>query len=657
MPQVEMGQGIYTAMSTLIAEELDVDLERVKLEAAPPNDALYGNPILKVQMTGGSTSMRAFWTPMRQTGASARAMLVAAAAGRWRVEPESCHTEHGRVHHDPSGRSLPYGALVARASRLPRPTDAPLKPRAAYRLIGQRLRRLDTPDKVNGTAKYGIDAMPEGVQFATLACSPVFGGKVVSVDDGGARLVAGFRQTVILDDLVAVVGDHMWAAKQGLDALDIQWDDGPHANLSSDQIWHGLKTAAKSPGVVAQARGDALHRLIGENIVRENYELPFLAHAAMEPMNCTVHVRADACEIWVGSQVVTRAQAIAARLTGLRPDQVTIHNHLLGGGFGRRLEVDGIAKAVRIAQHVHGPVKVVWTREEDIQKSMYRPVYRYQMAAKLEGGRPVAWMDRITGSSVIARYFPQAFQGGLEPDVTEGAIDLAYDIPNFRVEYVRAEPEAVPTAFWRGVGPNGNAFSVESFVDRLAYEAKADPVDFRRAMLSVSPRARAVLDLAVEKSAWAQPCAPRMGRGVAVLSAFGSYLAAVAEVTVDEDGEVRVRRLTCAVDCGLLVNPDTVVAQIEGGMIFGLTATLYGAITVEGGRVQQANFNDYRMLRIDQAPAIDVHLIDSGEAPGGIGEPGTVIVQPAVANAIYAATGVQLTRMPVDRERLATRPT
>jgi isoquinoline 1-oxidoreductase beta subunit len=653
MPQVEMGQGIYTAMATLIAEELDIALDRVILEAAPASDRLYGNPLFGVQMTGGSTSMRAWWTPMRRAGAQARGVLVVAAAEAWRVGPETCRTGDGRVHHDPSGRSLPYGALVAVASRLKPPADPPLKAPADFRLIGKPFRRLDTPDKVNGTARYGIDAMPKGVRFAALITCPVFGGRVAGVDDRHARRLPGVQEVVVLDDLVAVVGDHWWAAKQGLDALDILWDEGANANVSSKQIWRDLEVAARAPGAVAETRGDAPAQLKGAGVIAAAYELPFLAHAAMEPMNCTVHVRPGACEIWVGTQVMTKAQAIAAEMSGLRPEQVTIHNHLLGGGFGRRLEVDGIGKAVRIACRVNGPVKVIWSREEDIQKAMYRPVYRHQLAARLADRRPVAWTHRVAGSSILARFLPLAVKGGVDPDAVEGAIELPYDIPNVRTDYVRVEPQAVPTAFWRGVGPNGTIFSVESFMDRLAQEARVDPLDFRRALLARSPRALAVLELATANADWGKPLPPRSGRGLCVQSPFGSFLSVVAEVSVEDDGEVRVRRLTCAADVGTLVNPDTVVAQIQGGMIFGLTAILHGEITLANGRVQQSNFHDYRMLRIDETPRIDVHLVANGEAPGGIGEPGTVAVGPAVANAIYAATGVQLTRLPVDRRLLA----
>jgi len=535
------------------------------------------------------------------------------------------------------------------------PQDPPLKPVSEFKLIGKPLKRLDTPDKVNGKAVYGIDVMPPGVKFAALAACPVFGGKVEHVDDSKAKGVAGVRDIVVLDDLVAVVGDHMWAALQGLGALDIFWDEGLNAIVSSDDVWRQLRAASEKEGVVAKSVGDAAKALSKGDRVEAVYELPFLAHAPMEPMNCTVHVRPDACEIWVGSQVLARAHAAATKITGLPPEKVTVHNHLIGGGFGRRLEVDGVEKAVRIARHVDGPVKVVWTREEDMQQGVYRPVYRDRLSATLSDGKIVGWKHRITGSAVLARWFPPAFQKGIDGDAIDSGADIPYDIPDLRVEFVRDEPPAVPTGFWRGVGPNNNVFAIESFIDELAKKAGKDPVAFRRDMLGKSPRLKAALELAASKSGWGTALPPRTGRGVAVQTSFGSFIATVAEAEVDESGEVRVRRIVSAVDTGIVVNPDTVVAQLQGGLIFGLTAALYGEITIDKGRVQQSNFHDYRMLRIDQVPAIEVHLINSGEAPGGIGETGTTAAPPALGNAIFAATGIRLRRLPIDRKVLAGR--
>ena len=655
IPQVEMGQGIYTALSMILAEELDAPFEQVTAVAAPPNDKLYANPLLGFQVTGGSTSVRAFWKPMRIAGASARALLVQAAAAKWSVDPSSCRTENGEVLHDASSRKAAYGELTQAAAALTPPQNLPLKSPANFKLIGKSLRRLDTPDKVNGKAVYGIDARPPGVKIATLASCPVFGGKIAHVGDGRAKTVPGVRQVVVLDDLVAVVGDHMWAAKQGLDALDITWDEGPNADVSTSDVLNGLVAASEKAGVVAKSTGDAAKALAEGMRLDATYHVPFLAHAPMEPANCTVHVRSDACEIWVGNQVITRAQGVAAKLTGLPLEKVIVHNHLLGGGFGRRLEVDYIAKAVRIAQKVDGPVKVIWTREEDIQQALYRPFYFDRFAASLSNGGITAWSHKIAGSSILARWAPPAFKDGLDPDAVDGAIDFPYDTPNLHVEYVHVEPPAVPTCFWRSVGPGHNIFVVESFVDELAHAAGQDPVAFRRAHLAKTPRLLACLDLAAEKAGWGRPLPARVGRGVACQSVFGSYVAAIAEAEVDNDGEIAIRRVTAAVDCGTVVNPNGVEAQIQGGLIFGLTAALYNEITIAKGRVQQSNFNNYRMMRINEAPAIEVYLVRNGEAPGGLGEPGTSIAAPALANALFAATGVRLRSLPIDRKRLAAR--
>ena len=655
MPQVEMGQGVYTSLPMILAEELDADYGQVTLMHAPPSDKLYGNPAFGIQATGNSNSVRAFWLPLRKAGAEARAMLVQAAAQQWQVEPASCTTANGQVIHAASGRKLSYGALAEAASSQTPPKDVPLKDPKDFTLIGKPLKRLDTPDKTNGKVVYGIDAMLPGMKFATLAQCPVFGGKVGHVDDKAAKAVPGVRQVVVLDDLVAVVGDHMWAAKKGLDALVITWNEGPNAKVSSKDIWQDLRAASAKDGLVAKARGDIAKGLATGELLEAAYELPFLAHAPMEPLNCTVHFKPDGCEIWTGTQVVARCQSEAAKAAGLPVDKVIVNNHLLGGGFGRRLEPDMVVAAVRIAKNVDGPVKVVWTREEDIRHDVYRPVYRDTISASLSGGKIVGWKYRVTGSAVVARWFPPAFTNGVDFDAVDSAVDMPYDIPNFRVEYVRAEPPAVPTGFWRGVGPNNNVFAIECFMDELARKAGKDPIAFRRDMLGKEPRLRAALDLVAEKSNWGQTLPARVGRGVSVQPSFASFIATVVEAEVDEQGGVRLRRITSAVDTGIAVNPDTIAAQLQGGLIFGLTAALYGEITIDKGRVQQSNFNDYRMLRIDEVPQIDVHIIKSGEAPGGIGETGATAGPPALRNAIYAATGVALRRLPIDRDLIAVR--
>ena len=667
MHKVEMGQGTYTSMSMLLAEELEVDLGDVRLEHAPADDARYAEPLFGVQETGGSTSVRGNWEPLRRAGASARSLLVAAAAATWSVDPASCHAARGSVIHDPTNRSLGYGALVDKAATLRVPSRVPLKDPKDFKLIGTPAKRVDAPAKVDGTAQFGIDVRLAGMKVATVAACPVFGGKLASVDDAKAKAIPGVRQIVRLEDAVAVVADHMWAAKQGLAALDIRWDDGPNAGLATADIVRALAEASQKPGVVARAEGDAAAALAGaDRKIEAVYELPFLAHATLEPVNCTVHVRPDGCDLWLGTQVPTFTQTAAAKLTGLPRGKVRVHNHLLGGGFGRRLEVDFVVRAVQIAKQVSGPVKVVWTREEDIQHDMYRPYYYDRIAAGLDaGGKPVAWTHRVAGSSILARVSSELFPKnlrviralglhqlmasikGLDTDAVEGAVEPPYELPNIRVEYVRQEPPGIPTAFWRGVGPTHSIFVVESFVDELAAAARRDPVAYRRALLDRSPRAKAVLDLAAEKAGWGQPLAPGGGRGVALLHAFGSYIAQVAEVAVSPQGDVRVTRVVCAVDCGTIVNPDTVQAQMEGGIVFGVTGALFGEITIKGGRVEQHNFNDYRVLRINEAPVIEVHLVPSTEAPGGVGEPGTSCVMPAVANAIFAATGKRIRKLPV----------
>ena len=660
MPQTEMGQGVYTSIAMILAEELDVSLDQVQVEAAPPNEKLYANPAFGIQATGNSNSIRAFWMPLRKAGASARAILIAAAAKKWNVDPAVCQADRGEVVHAPTGRRIAYRLLVGSTGGIAPPREPALKSVDAFKLIGQPLKRLDTPDKTNGKATYGIDMMLPNMKFATVAACPVFGGAVGTVDQGAALIVFGVRQVIVLDDFVAVVADNMWAAKEGLDALRIAWQPGPNAKIDTREVWRQTRAASERDGVVAKAVGNASQALSqGGDRFDADYELPFLAHATMEPLNCTVEVKQDSCEVWVGTQVISRAQAIAAQVTGLPREKVIAHNLLMGGGFGRRLEVDHIEKAVRVAQKVNGPVKVVWTREEDIHHDIYRPVYLDKLSARLKDGKIVGWRHRITGSSVMARWFPPGFQKGIDIDAVDSAIDVPYDIPNLQIEYVRNEPPAVPTGFWRGVGPNNNVFAVESFVDELAKKAGQDPVAFRRAHLDKTPRLKAALDLVASKSDWGKPIPARFGgrtgRGVEVQVAFASYIATVAEVEVDKNGEVRVTRVVLAIDTGIVVNPDTVIAQMQGGLIFGITAALYGEITIENGRVQQSNFHDYRMLRMDQTPDIQIHIIKSAESPGGIGETGTTAAPPALRNAIFAATGIALRRLPIDRDVLAGR--
>lgn len=655
-PAIEMGQGTYTSLPMLVAEELDIDLANVTVDHAPPDAKHYGNPLVfGVQMTGGSTSVRAFFLPLRQAGAAAREMLIQAAAASLKVEAASLSSEPGFVVHAASGRRVAYGDLVDAAAKLPVPADVKLKDPSQFRIIGTAAKRLDVSGKVDGTATYGIDTKLPGMKIATVAASPVFGGKVKGLDEAAALKVPGVQQVAKIDNAVAVFADHYWAAKTGLEAAAIEFDDGPHAKLTTADIVADMAKAAEKDGAVARKDGDAAGAFAkAVTKVEATYEAPFLAHATMEPINCTVHATADGCDVWVGTQVPVFAQMAVAKALNLPPEKVRIHNHLLGGGFGRRLEVDFIEQAARFAAQAKFPIKVVWSREEDIQHDMYRPYYYDRLSAGLdEQGLPVSWQHRIVGSSIIARYFNIELKDGIDVDAVDGAIELPYAIPNVLVDYVRHEPPGIPTAFWRGVGPTHNIYVVESFIDELATKAGKDPVEYRRALLQKNPRALGVLEKAAQMSKWGTPLGPRKGRGVSVQFAFGSYFAEVAEVTVSEKGVVHVDKVYAAVDCGVVVNPDTVVAQVQSGIIFGITGVLHGEITIKDGRVEQSNFHDYEMLRIDQAPEIEVEIIKSSEAPGGIGEPGTSALTPAVLNAVHAATGVRLRKTPIKSADLA----
>ena len=657
LPAVEMGQGVYTSQAQCLAEELDIGLDKVIAAHAPPDQANYGSPAFVIQATGGSTTTMVWTGPLRKAGAVARAMLVQAAADEWGVDPTGLTVESGVITDRANGRSIRYGEVADRAAGLQPPAEVKLRDPSRFRLIGKPVHRIDTPDKATGKTVYGIDVMRPGMKFATPMASPVIGGKVGSVDPSKALAIPGVRQVVVLDDLVAVVGDNTWVAMQGLRALAIEWAPGVHAGLDQAQLWTDIEKASEGAGVVAKKEGDAPARLKDGALFEATYELPLLAHAPMEMTNCTVHVHDGACEVWVGTQVPGYAQAGAAKALGIDPAKVTINNHLIGGGFGRRLEADGVVTAVRIAAHVEGPVKVIWSREEDIRQELYRPLYHDRLTARVENGRITAWRHRVTGMSIMARWLPPAFKDGIDGDAVDGATEVPYAVGDMLVEYIRHE-SVVPGAFWRGVGPNSSIFSIESFLDLIAHKTGADPVAFRRGMLDKNARALRVLNLVAEKAGWgtpapASPFGARRGRGLAMMNAFGSHLAAIADVAVSDEGDVRVTRVVVAADVGKVINPDILLAQIQGGVIFGLSAVLHGRITFAGGRVEQGNFNDYRILRIDETPPIEVHVAPSAENSGGIGEPGTVIVQPAVANAVFAATGVQLTRMPIDAALIA----
>lgn len=654
-PMAEMGQGVYTALPMLVAEELDVDMSNVTVEHSPADDKIYGNAFLGgAQITGNSSSIRGYYKPLREVGAAARAMLIAAAAKKLGADASALTTEPGYVVHAAANQRVAYGELADAAAQLPIPANVKLKDASAFRIIGTPSKRLDVSGKVDGTAIYGVDVKLPGMKVATVSACPVFGGKLASFDEAAAAKIPGVSQVVKLDNAVAVLAEHYWAARTGLKAGNATFDDGPNAALTTADVVAALAKASEKPGAIAKNDGDVAAALASAaNKVEAIYEVPFLAHATMEPMNCTAHVTADGCDIWVGTQIPTIAQQAVAKTLGLKPEQVRIHNHLLGGGFGRRLEFDFIVQAALIAKQSKDPVKVVWSREEDIQHDMYRPYYYDRFSAGLdEHGMPIAWSHRIAGSSVIARFAPPEFKDGVDPDGVDGAIDMPYDIPNKRVEFVREEPPGIPTAFWRGVGPTHNVFVIEGFVDELATIAKKDPLEYRRAMLGKNPRALHVLNRAADIAGWGKSLGDRRGRGIAVHNTFGSYMAQVAEVTVSKNGEVHVDRVVCVVDTGVVVNPDIVVAQMQSGIIFGITAVLWGEITLKNGRVEQSNFHDYRMLRLHESPVIDVEVVKSSADPGGIGEPGTTGLMPAVVNAVYAATGVRLRKLPIKPELL-----
>jgi isoquinoline 1-oxidoreductase beta subunit len=657
MPTVEMGQGIYTGCCMLLSEELGVGLDQITVEHSPPSDELYGIPLLGGQITGGSTSTRATWQVLREAGAVARSMLVTAAALHWHVDPTTCTVDRGVVHHTASGRSLTFGELAVAAGKLPMPGKVQLVDPKDYKMIGKPMRRVDSADKVKGATQFGIDARVPGMKIATVAACPTFGGKLASVDDKAARAIPGVVDVLRLDDAVAVVGEHFWAAKQGLLALNLSWDRGENAHLTTQQLRDGLADAARhGKGIPARNDGEPPHG----TLIQSEYQSPMLAHATMEPLNATVHVTADQCEIWTGTQVPQRAVNEAARITGLPVDKVILHNQYLGGGFGRRLETDWVEQAVAFAKQVPYPLKVVWTREEDIRHDRMRPMYHDVISAVLDAdGKPVWYGYRTSGSSVLARFAPPAMgKDGMDSDAVECVAEIPYDIAKGKVEWIRHDmPRSLVTGWWRGVGPTHNLFVFESFMDELAHHARKDPLEYRRALLQKSPRALGVLNLAAEKIGWgSQPLPARVGRGIALGEPFGSHVCAMVEAEVTPQGEVRLRRAVVAIDCGLAVNTSSIEAQVQGGIIFGLSAAMYSGLTVKEGAIEQGNFNDYRVLRLNEAPTVEVHRVVNNEPPGGLGEVGTAIAAPALANAIFAATGVRLYQLPVDRDLLVQNP-
>ncbi|HEY7740925.1 MAG TPA: xanthine dehydrogenase family protein molybdopterin-binding subunit [Steroidobacteraceae bacterium] len=643
----EMGQGVYTALPMLLAEELEVPLAAIAIEAAPAGEA-YVNKLLGIQVTGGSTSVRDAWDKLRLAGAQARVMLVQAAAAAWDVDVAECRVEGGRVLNA-DGDALTYGEVAEAASKLPLPPDVPLKAPGEFRLIGTPAKRTDSAGKVDGSATYGIDVRLPGMLYASVALPPALGGKAASVDSAAAEAMPGVHKVVATAGGVVVVADHFWQARQARDALKIAWDDGPNAKLDTAGVFATLARAAKpGAGIAVRGEGDAAAAIAGAKTrLKAVYRLPLLAHATLEPQNCTADVRADGCDLHVPTQVQGVAQATAAAAAGLKPEQVRVHTTLLGGGFGRRLDVDFIPAAVEASKAVGRPVQLIYTREDDTTHDNYRPPAHDTAEGALDAdGRLVAWRLHLCGPSITARWAPAVVADPkvADPFAVEAAQNYPYDVPNVSVEYQRQEI-GIDVGYWRSVSHALNCFVAESFMDELAHAANKDPFEFRRDLLGKQPRFKRVLEEAAAMAGWGKPAAGRQ-QGIALMEGYGSYLAQVAEISV-EGGRLRVHRICCAVDCGRMVNPAICESQIESGIVFGLTAALWGEITLERGRVQQGNFDRYRLLRLNEAPAIEVKLLASDEAPGGIGEPSTALVAPAVCNAIFAATGRRLRELPI----------
>jgi isoquinoline 1-oxidoreductase beta subunit len=654
----EMGQGPTTALAMILADELEADWTRVRLGPAPVNPHGWSRHMT----TGGSSSVRRSWDRLRKAGAAAREMLIAAAAKTWEVEPYGCRAVNGAVTHRSSGRSLGFGELAAIAGTLPVPADPPLKEAKDFHLIGHRVARLDTPQKVDGSARFGLDVRVPGMKVATIERAPVFGAKLKAVRDASTRRMPGVRQVVTLEPSllqptkdswptstpagVAVIADQYWQAVQGRRALEVDWDRGPNAALDSAAVRATFERLAAQPGVVVRHEGAGENALAGAHRrIEAVYDVPFQHHATMEPLNCVASVRPGACDIWAPTQNQTAAQDVAATILGLPMDAVRVHTTFLGGGFGRRLEVDYVAEAVRLSKAAGVPILVVWSREDDVRHGFYRPASLHRLAAAIDAqGRPTAWTHHIVGLSIDSRFGP--LEKGVDDSLIDGAANLPYAIPNIQVEQSIADLP-VPVGYWRSVGSSHNAFVTECFFDEIAASAGQDPLELRRMLLRDHPRHRLVLETAAAQAGWGSPLAPGRGRGIAVAESFGSFVAQVAEVSLDRDGVPRVHRVVCAVDCGQTVNPDTVEAQMQGGIVFGLTAALKSEITIEAGGVRQSNFHDYPILRMDEMPVIEVHVAAGAGSPGGIGEPGVPPIAPAVVNAIYAATGKRIRKLPV----------
>ena len=653
----EMGQGVYTSLPMLIAEELEADWSPISVESAPVA-AVYNHTGFGMQLTGGSSSIPSSWEQLRRVGASARILLIRAAAQQWGVPESECHAENSQVMHAQSGRKASYGTLADAAALLPLPENVDLKSPKKFKLIGKSMKRLDTPAKINGSAQFGLDVYLPGMLTVLIARSPVFGGKVKRYDDTEARKLPGVQGIYPVPSGIAVAATGFWPAKTARDLLEIEWDEGAGAALSTPRMRAEYLDLAKKPGAVARKDGDIAQGFKdAHQSIRAEYEVPYLAHAAMEPLNVVVDLKSDHCTIWTGTQAQTMDCVSAAKVAGLKPEQVEIHTPYLGGGFGRRANPrsDFVIEAVQVAKAIGKPVKIVWTREDDMRGGYYRPMWADHIEAGIaKNGKPLAWKHTVVGQSIVADTPFEAFltKNGIDATSVEGAATLPYMIPNLQVA-LHSPKNAVPVQWWRSVGHSHTAFVVETMIDELAHLAGRDPVAYRLDILPATSRYRGVLQLAANKAGWGKKKLPaNHAYGVAVHQSFDSYVAEIAEVSLDNN-KIRVHRVVAAVDCGMVINPEGVRQQIEGAIVYGLSAALHGAITLENGRVLQSNFHDYVPLRFSEMPQVEVHIVESSESPTGIGEPGTPPIAPAVANAVFTLTGKRLRRMPFDQETLA----
>jgi len=653
-PHNEMGQGAITALPMIVAEELECDWSKVRVEYASPSRNLREKNVYGEMTTVGSRGVRTSWQMLLQAGASARERLIAAAAQRWNVSPSDCEAANSKVTHKPTGRSLDYGALAADAANIKLDKEPLIRTPDQFKLIGKRLARLDTPLKINGSAKFAIDTRLPDMVYAAVAACPVFGGKLKSVDDAPAKGRRGILQVVKLDNAVVVVADRFWRAKEALALLKPEWDVGEAGNTDSAQFAKLYRETLDGPMVTARNDGNVDDAFgAGGKIVEAVYEAPHLAHATMEPLNATVHLQPDKLEVWLGSQTPMGTIRQAAAASGLKPEQIVVHNCFLGGGFGRRSINDEMRQAILVAKQIDKPVKLVWTREEDMTHDRYRPQAAVRMKATLgQNGMPTAFDAKIAVGSILRSTGINKVENGIEAQAVEGFANIPYAIPSVRVGCMLKNTH-IPVMFWRSVGSSQNAFFVESYIDELAQAAGQDPYKFRRTLLAGKSDFLGVLDTIAEKSEWGKPLGQGRGRGIAIHECYGSIIGQVAEVTVSQKGEVRVDRVVAAVDCGHVVNPGIVEAQIQSGVIYGLSAALYGEITIKQGRVEQGNFDDYQVVRLADAPKIEVYLaLSGGKKWGGIGEPGTAATAPAVANAVFAATGTRVRSMPLKNVKL-----